>query len=215
MHPNPAFRRVARATSLEFARAQGFGQLLINGADGWPLVAHVPFVLDASGAVAGFHLVRSNPIARAVGQGVGQGVPARLVGQGPHSYVSPDWYEMPQQVPTWNYVAVHLSGEIRPCTSDALLAQLDQISAQFEARLAPKRPWTHAKMEPQVMEGMMRQIVPFALHVTQVDGTWKLGQNKPDAARLAAAGQMVQHGMGCNVAQLAALMHTPPADQLD
>ena len=211
MHPNPAFRRVARATSLDFARAQGFGQLLINGADGWPLVAHVPFVLDASGAGAGFHLVRSNPIARAVGQGV----PARLVVQGPHSYVSPDWYEMPQQVPTWNYVAVHLSGEIRPCTSDALLAQLDQILAQFEARLAPKRPWTHAKMEPQVMEGMMRQIVPFALHVTQVDGTWKLGQNKPDAARLAAAGQMVQHGMGCNVAQLAALMHTPPADQLD
>ena len=211
MHPNPAFRRVARATSLEFARAQGFGQLLINGADGWPLVAHVPFVLDAPGAVAGFHLVRSNPIARAVGQGV----PARLVVQGPHSYVSPDWYETPQQVPTWNYVAVHLSGEIRPCTSDALLAQLDQISAQFEARLAPKRPWTHAKMEPQVMEGMMRQIVPFALHVAQVDGTWKLGQNKPDAARLAAAGQMAQHGMGCNVAQLAALMHTPPADQLD
>ena len=209
MHPNPAFRRVARATSLEFARAQGFGQLLINGADGWPLVAHVPFVLDASGAVAGFHLVRSNPIARAVGQGV----PARLVVQGPHSYVSPDWYEMPQQVPTWNYVAVHLSGEMRPCTSDALLAQLDQISAQFEARLAPKRPWTHAKMEPQVMEGMMRQIVPFALHVTQVDGTWKLGQNKPDAVRLGAADQIRKSGVGAQTADLADLMQRAEAPE--
>jgi len=211
MHPNPAFRRVPQATSLEFARAQGFGQMMINGPDGLPLVAHVPFVLDAAGAVAGFHLVRSNPIARAVGQGV----PARLVVQGPHSYVSPDWYDVPQQVPTWNYVAVHLSGEIRPCAPDALLAQLNQISAQFEARLAPKRPWTTTKMDPPVMQGMMRQILPFALHVAQVDGTWKLGQNKPDAARVAAAGQMAQNGIGSNVADLAAMMQSPPADQLD
>jgi transcriptional regulator len=70
-------------------------------------------------------------------------------------------------------------------------------------------------MDPPVMQGMMRQILPFALHVTQVDGTWKLGQNKPDAARVAAAGQMAQNGIGSNVADLAAMMQSPPADQLD
>ena len=65
MHPNPAFRQKPAVANLYFARQRGFGTLSIN-ADPAPLLARVPFVMDQDGKVAELHLVRSNPIARAV-----------------------------------------------------------------------------------------------------------------------------------------------------
>ena len=52
----------------------------------------------------------------------------------------------------------------------------------------------------------MRMIVPFRLTVTGVDGTWKLGQNKPDAVRLSAAEEMAQNGIGSEITKVARMM---------
>ena len=59
--------------------------------------------------------------------------------------------------------------------------------AEFEARLAPKRPWGKEKMSEGVMDRMMRGILPFRLDITDVQGTWKLNQNKPADVRTRAA----------------------------
>lgn len=199
MHPNPAFRGAAVAFNLDFAREAGFG-MLAAAADGAPLISHIPFLLNAEGDAAEFHLVRSNPIVR-----LGT-VAARLAVQGPHSYVSPDWYGVPDQVPTWNYVAVHLVGEIVPRPQAEMRDLLDRQSAAYEAGLLPKAPWTADKMSDGVMDRMMRQIVPFRMHVAEVHGTWKLGQNKAEAVRLAAADHVAAHGMGAEPRVIAALM---------
>jgi len=207
MHPNPAFRTGSAAANLAFARTRGFGVLAVNGPNG-PLLAHVPFVLDAAGKVARLHLLRSNPITTALAAPL----PAVLAVSGPDGYVSPDWYGQDDQVPTWNYVAVHLRGTLALGPVAELPAVLDALSAEFEARLAPKPAWVAAKMTPGVAERMMRAIVPVSLAVTEVDGTWKLGQNKPDAARLGAAAA-VETGTGHELAALSALMRAgaPPA----
>jgi transcriptional regulator len=88
---------------------------------------------------------------------------------------------------------------------------LDRQSAQFEARLAPKPEWRTDKMTPEVLERMMRQIVPCEMRVDEVAGTWKLGQNKPDAVRLRAADPLEVAKMGQEAAMLARLMREPPA----
>jgi len=152
--------------------------------------------------MAEMHLVRSNPIARAVTGPTG----AVISVSGPDGYVSPDWYETPDQVPTWNYVAVHLRGTLEPMSPSDMKAHLDRLSAQFEARLHPKRPWTTDKMTDGVLERMMRQILPFRFHVQEVDGTWKLNQNKADTDRAAAASLMRDSPIGHEMATLAALM---------
>jgi transcriptional regulator len=172
MHTNPAFRAVDRATNLAFARQRGFGVLCVNGPDG-PLISHVPFVLNADGTQADVHLTRSNPIARA-------GLPAGavIVVSGPDAYISPDWYEVPDQVPTWNYVAVHLRGRLVALDENVMRDHVDELSAVHEGRLLPKAPWTSAKMAEGVMPRMMRMILPFRLEIAAVDGTWKLSQNK-------------------------------------
>jgi len=201
MHPNPAFRNSDRDTDLRFAQARGFGLLAVS-IDGAPLLSHVPFVLSQDGTRADLHLVRSNPIAR----GLQAPLPARLAVTGPDSYVSPDWYGIPDQVPTWNYIAVHLIGRLELRPQDELRALLDRQSKAFEDRLAPKPAWTADKMDPQALDRMMRQIVPCRLHIEDVQSTWKLNQNKTDDARLGAADGVETAGLGSDTQALATWM---------
>lgn len=206
MHPNPAFRQADAARNIAFVRAQGFGLLAVATGDA-PLISHIPFLLSEDGTRAEFHLVRSNPIARLMSDPL----PARLAVQGPHSYVSPDWYGVEDQVPTWNYVAVHLVGEVRLQSQERMRDLLDRQSAGFEARLAPKPEWRAEKMTPEVLGRMMRQIVPCEMRVDEIAGTWKLGQNKPEDVRLRAADPLEVAGQGQEVEMLARLMRCPPA----
>ncbi|WP_300587964.1 FMN-binding negative transcriptional regulator [Marivita sp.] len=202
MHPNPAFRRVDAAQSLALVRARSFGILVAQGAEG-PLASHIPFMLSDDGSVVEFHLVRNSAMARAIADGA----PVRLIVDGPEGYISPDWYGVADQVPTWNYVAVHLVGEARLSDEDGFRDLLDRLSAHFEARLLPKKPWTSDKMAEGVMERMMRGIVPCVMRVSDLQSTWKLGQNKTEDARAGAAKGLEGQGN----AALANLMRNPPA----
>ncbi|MEO1733336.1 MAG: FMN-binding negative transcriptional regulator [Pseudomonadota bacterium] len=201
MHPNPAFHTAEAEQNLEYARNRAFGVLAVCASDG-PLLAHIPFLVSADGKMAELHLVRSNPIVRMLKHPQ----PAKLAISGPDSYVSPDWYEVDDQVPTWNYIAVHLIGTLYVLPQDRLRDILDRQSALFEEQLAPKPAWTTRKMTPNVMDRMMRSIVPCQLDITSVDGTWKLNQNKSDNARHRAADQVARAGLGAETENLAALM---------
>lgn len=201
MHPNPVYHTGDDQKNLDYSRERSFGVLAVTGADG-PLMSHVPFLVSDDGSELHLHLVRSNPIARALKSPM----PARIAVSGPDGYISPDWYEIEDQVPTWNYVAVHMTGvlEIRP--QEELHALLDAQSALFEDRLLPKEPWRTSKMQPETMQKMMRMLVPCRMQINSVDGTWKLNQNKPNGVRLRAADYVDAYGMGQEVRVLAALM---------
>jgi transcriptional regulator len=203
VHPNPAFRQEPTDRNLAFARARGFGILSLNGPDG-PLAAHVPFLLSDDATFAELHLARSNAIVRA-----GLPAPALIAVAGPDVYVSPDFYgphtEVPDQVPTWNYVAVHLRGVLEALPEDALRPHVDALSAEHEGRIASKTPWTSSKMT----EGAMpRMILPFRFRVTSVDGTWKLNQNKPPEVRARAAAALATGNPAAQ--EIAALMREVP-----
>jgi transcriptional regulator len=176
---------------------------MLNGPDG-PVAAHVPFVLSRDGAVADMHLVRSNPVARALDTPQS----ALLAVSGPDAYVSPDWYDLDHQVPTWNYVAVHLRGRLEMLSSEDMRPHLDDLSASFENRLLPKAPWLVGKMPDDTLDRMMRQIVPVRLTVLEVQGTWKLGQNKAAEARRGAADRMEASSVGSDPMAIAALMRS-------
>lgn len=199
MHPNPAYRKVARETNLALARDRSFGTLAVNADEG-PLLSHVPFLLSEDGATVGLHLVRSNPIARL-------GPTAAVIAvAGPDAYVSPDWYGIEDQVPTWNYVAVHLRGTLAPLPDEDLPVLLDRQSEAYEDRLLPKPQWTTGKLSEETRSRLLRMIRPFRLTIHAVDGTWKFSQNKPDAARIAAAGHVSGESFGAETAALADLM---------
>lgn len=199
VHPNPSFRSTPDPRSLAFARDRMFGTLAVN-ADPAPLLSHVPFLLAEGGGAADLHLVRSNPIARRPDG------PAVLSVSGPDGYVSPDWYRVPDQVPTWNYVAVHLRGRLERLPDAEMRDLLDRQAEEAERRLLPKPPWRADKMTPDILERMIRQIVPFRLHVEGLEATWKLSQNKTRAVRMAAADGLTRAGLRDDADRLAGMM---------
>lgn len=202
MHPNKTFRETDTERNLAFVRERGFGMLVIGGSEGL-LAAHVPFVVSGDGKRVELHLARLNPIlARLAGP-----VQCLLAVTGPDGYVSPDWYELDNnQVPTWNYVAVHIRGVLQKLPHEEISGVIEKLSDTFEARLAPKTPWTARKMDAQAYERMQRAIEPLAISVETIEATWKLGQNKSDAPRMNAAAAMRTSGVGSETLTLSRLM---------
>ena len=205
MHPNQTFRKATDELNINFARERSFGTLAIN-ADNGPLLSHIPFLLSKDGKNLEAHLVRSNPILKCLDSEVN----AVIAVSGGDTYISTDWYELDNQVPTWNYVAVHIRGRLKRLPQDRLPGILERLSGQFETRLLPKPVWKMAKLEQETLEKMQRMIVPISMEVTSIDGTWKLAQNKPEEARLAAARQVDTGGIGREVSEIASLMRKPP-----
>lgn len=201
MHPNPAFRTNDRDTNLAFARERGFGMLAIQYS-GVPILSHVPFVVTPDDKQVELHLVRSNPIVQALKQPCS----ASIAVTGPDAYVSPDWYGVPDQVPTWNYVAVHLEGRLELRPQSELRDLLDRQAEVFEGRLSPKKPWTTGKMDADTLNRMQRMIVPCRFYITDIHGTWKLNQNKSETARLGAANGLATSNLGSEIDLLSQLM---------
>jgi transcriptional regulator len=182
LHPARDFHETDPAVLAARVAERGFAVIVGTRGDR-PLVAHAP-VLLGEGRLR-FHLSAANPLAAAL-NAAGW---ALAVITGDEAYVSPDWYAQPDQVPTWNYVSVEIEGPIRVLSGAQAAVLLDDLATRYEAELAPKPPWSRAKMNPARFETMLLGIIAFEMAVERLAGVTKLSQNKPDdaIARVAAA----------------------------
>ncbi len=202
MYTPPPFRS-DRAASLAFAEARGFGT--VCAFDGTrPIASLLPFYLgyaDDGTPRALFHLARGNPLLK-----LADGTSSWLLAvNGADAYVSADWYVSADQVPTWLYQSVHLSGTVRQLSAEELAVQVDTLSAKFENRLAPKTPWTSAKMTAARLEALKKAIVGLCMRVDQVEGSFKLNQHKSEVDYAAIANALgAQRDAGSR--QIAGLM---------
>ncbi len=191
MHPNQIFRPKDDQLAPMFVREIGFAALFAASPDG-PRVAHAPVLLGDDNATLRFHISRGNALAKHIDGGT-----LLAVVQGPDAYVSANWYAAADKmVPTWNYVAIEMEGEVRKLDDAGLVAMLDDLSALHEARIGENPPWTRAKMEPALFAKMTGAIVGFEMRITAWRPTLKLSQNKsPDERERVAAGiEATGHG---------------------
>ena len=201
MHPNPAFRETAPDANAAFARARGFGILSVNGADG---PARSPCAVPAFGRFRDGRPASRPLQPHCPRRSAGTGADCRL--RSPTATSRPTGTASSIRCRPGITFAVHLRGTLARLPDEALRDHADALSARFEADLGPKPPWRSSKMADGVMERMMRMIVPFRLTLTGIDGTWKLNQNKPAAAREAAAGALAATAGEAPAATLAGLM---------
>lgn len=187
MYIPPAFRLDDRAAALELMRGNPFAQLVVATGRGAVEITHLPILVDVDGESLTLrgHVSKANPAAALIaGSTAGDPVRATVVFTGAHSYVSPDWYRAENQVPTWNYLAVHATGALVPVADpDEVWRLLADLSAKHEAVLAPKKQWTMDKMAAGTAERMMKGIAAFRLPVEQLEAKAKLSQNKGEADR--------------------------------
>lgn len=178
MYTPPPFKP-DRAAALAFAAARGFGT--VCAWDGCkPVASALPFCLDYGNDGTprlGFHVARGNPLVKHADAAKSW----IMAVTGPDAYVSADWYASVDQVPTWLYQAVHLTGVVRMLDGDELAAHLDVLSAKFESTLAPKPVWTSAKMSTGRLAAMRNAIVGLVMDVDDVAGSFKLNQHKSDS----------------------------------
>lgn len=200
MHPNRKFHIADREQMAAIVRAEGFGTLVVQTEAGLRAV-HVPVLLEGDRLL--FHVSRGNAVHAALTAGA----QALVIVNGPHAYISPDWYGLPDRVPTWSYVAVEMNGPVESLAPDELIRLLDVLSEDREARLAPKPVWTRAKMAPGRFEGLLKAITGFVLHVEEWRGTAKIDQDKAPEVRTRIAAAL--HARGDDA--MAALMSSPPS----
>jgi transcriptional regulator len=166
-----------RAALLAYMRAYSFAALATCGPGGL-MATHLPFVIEEQdGEITLFaHMARANPQWR----DFAAATEAMVIFMQPHAYVSPRLYDSRQNVPTWNYVAVHAYG--RPVLIEERAAKLDlqkklirQHDADYLAQLA--------ELPEAYLEAKLAAIVSFSLAVTRIDARYKLSQDKNPAER--------------------------------
>lgn len=153
---------------------------LISSATGCLTADHVPLVLKSdhseNGVLQG-HIAVANPLFC----GTNEPIEVLTIFQGPQTYVTPSWYASKQEhgkvVPTWNYVVVHARGKLRFTSEPSwLLQHLEDLTNQHEGHR--EKPWAVSDAPTDFVTRQLRGLVGFEILIKDLQGTWKVSQNK-------------------------------------
>jgi len=159
----------------EFILENSFA-ILTSIVEGKPWGTHLPLELNIDESGKWFlhgHLSRANLQAKSLQDGM----EVLAIFNGPHAYVSSGWYNH-ANVPTWNYIAVHLSGKLRISNDEELYAHLSRLTTHYERKM--EKPQDVSTMPPEMVNAQMKGILGFTIEVTEIKGKWKLSQNRND-----------------------------------
>ncbi|MFC4852574.1 FMN-binding negative transcriptional regulator [Actinophytocola glycyrrhizae] len=176
MHEFPRYAAPSPAAVADLVRRNPFALVVSGGSP--PVATHTPVILPGpslDGAVLLGHMARANPQWRSFGAEV------LVVFSGPHGYVSPTAYGYTPAVPTWNYAAVHVTGQVEVITDRAgTLAVVEETVRVAESWRDP--PWDMTTSRT-TFESLIDGVVAFRVHVRTVHSNFKLSQDMPPDVR--------------------------------
>ena len=159
---------------------------IVSQVDGLPFATHLPFVVEEEAEQIRLlaHFAKANPQWRSL-----EGQTALVIFNEPHAYISPSLYEKEQNVPTWNYVAVHAYGKPNlileeKSVFDLLEKQMQAFEGEYLAQ------W--ARLSQEYKNAMVKGIVAFEIPVEKWEAKWKLSQNKPEQDRVKVAAHLLE-----------------------
>jgi transcriptional regulator len=173
---------------LAYMRAYSFAALATAGTGGL-MATHLPFVIEQEGGRVKLlaHMARANPQWR----DFVADADALVIFMQPHAYVSPRLYDSRQNVPTWNYVAVHAYG--RPVLIEERAAKI-ALQKKLIRQHDPDYLAQMAELPDSYLDARLAAIVSFSLDVTRVDARYKLSQDKNAAERERIARELEANG---------------------
>lgn len=157
------------ARAYEVIQENGFATLF-SGHNGMPFTTHLPLTLNKENTYLYGHFARPNLQWKDI-----ENQTVLAVFHGPHCYISPSWYETNKAVPTWNYVAVHVYGEVELLEDEQeLMNSLHDMVLKYEA---PNSPYRLQDLDPKFLDGMNKGIQGFKIKIDKIEGKEKLSQN--------------------------------------
>jgi transcriptional regulator len=160
----------------QFIKQNAFATL-VTQVGGKPWATHLPFVLEqkeTGESVLHGHLAKANPQWKSIGEME----EALIIFQGPHAYISSSWYTH-ENVPTWNYLAVHVYGKIRIIKGEELMHHLKTLVDAYEHG-RPNRVRVET-MSEAYLESKVRALVGLEVKIQEVQASAKLSQNRDEA----------------------------------
>jgi transcriptional regulator len=176
MYIPSAFAQTDTATLHAFIEQHSFALLCSTDETGVPFASHLPLLLDRQAGLLIGHMARANPQWRHA-----DGRSVLAIFSGPHVYISPTWYEAEQVVPTWNYVAVHVTGVFRAIHDRDALLEIVRIAVERYEGDGPQAWRVDAPTD--YIDRMLKGIVGFRIEIANIEGKWKLSQNQPPERR--------------------------------
>ncbi|UOF90002.1 FMN-binding negative transcriptional regulator [Fodinisporobacter ferrooxydans] len=156
---------------VQFIRQNSFG-ILFSQVNERPFATHLPLLIEQGATrkqtLLG-HFAKANPHWRKL-----DGAEVLIVFQGPHAYISPSWYVEKQAVPTWNYVAVHVTGKCRIIQDERQLHSLLMETVRF---YEPNSSLLD-HLDEEFYVKLEKAVVGFEIEVAAMEGKAKLSQNK-------------------------------------
>ncbi len=173
MYIPPHYRNERPEEVLEFLRQNAFGILVSPGPE-IPLATHLPLELKEAGGKSFLmgHFARANPHWKHLPDGS----EVLCIFNGPHAYVSSSWYRE-EEVPTWNYIAVHVRGHYRTQSREELWQSLRHLVDKYEE--ASEHPVSLDAMSPGTLR-QVRGIVGFEIEISSLEAAYKLSQGREE-----------------------------------
>lgn len=167
-HEDDVEKLVAFMTVFSFAT-------LVTIVDGKPVASHVPLVTTLQDGVVKLtgHLAKANPQWQAFNDSE-----SLAIFSGPHAYVSPSLYEKRENVPTWNYIAVHAYGQPKLIMLAEVPERMDAMIDSMVSFYEPEYKTQWHELPDSFRQGMMDAIVGFEIQVARLEGKYKLSQNR-------------------------------------
>lgn len=156
----------------KFIKENGFA-IIVNQVQEKTLATHVPLILDINEngeEILSGHLSKENPQF----ENLKNNDNVLVIFNGPHSYISSSWYQK-ENVPTWNYIAVHVYGKVKIIEGEELMTSLKKLVNKYEQH--SKNPVSIEKMSCKTLS-QINGIIGFTIKITEVQATYKLSQNR-------------------------------------
>ena len=192
------FKENHRQTLLEFLEDYPFAFLTGSDAAGNQVATQIPMLMeerDGELYLQG-HMMRNTDHHKAFKENP----KALVVFTGPSTYVSASWYSNPQMGSTYNYMSVHISGQMQFMSDDALVQFMKKLTLKFE-KGNTQSPTIYDNLQDGYVSKMMPAIVGFEIKAEQIGNVFKLSQNRDETSYLNIITQLeAQGGSGALVA---------------
>lgn len=157
-----------------FIKENSFG-ILIDQIDGKPWGTHIPLELEEGKNQKSFlvsHLAKANPQSSALKDDK----EVLCIFNGPHHYISSSWYKT-EEVPTWNYIAVHVYGAIKILTEEETLASMFKLVERYES--FAKEPINLSTFSKKTMR-QVKGVIGFSIEIKEIQAAYKLSQTREE-----------------------------------
>ncbi len=160
----------------EIIQGHHFATLIVENSDGL-VISHLPFMLNLLADTPPFlsaHMARANPQWKQIETARD----VTVIFQGPHGYVSPQWYRPdPENVPTWNYVAIHVTGTFKIVSDpENIFTEMKKMVSFFEESNGTN--WKLSEPPSKEIQKLLSGITVFQINELKFEAKFKLSQNQ-------------------------------------